>query len=55
LDTAEYEALKLERDVRRRAALAISPTAREALAIEYAPADYADHPETVGADERRSA
>ncbi|MEY9913298.1 hypothetical protein ABIA35_009565 [Catenulispora sp. MAP12-49] len=61
LDTAEYEALKLERDVRRRAALTISPTAREALdaaprlAIQHAPAGYADYPEPVGADERRSA
>lgn len=61
LDTAEYEALKLERDVRRRAALTVSPTAREALdavpllAIERTPADYTDHMGPVGADERRSA
>jgi hypothetical protein len=32
LDAAEYEALKLERDVRRRVALTVSDTAREALA-----------------------
>jgi len=31
LDAAEYEALKLERDVRRRAALTVSDTARQAL------------------------
>ena len=61
LDAAEYEALKLERDVRRRAALTVSPTAREALdaaprlAIQHAPADYGDYPESVCVDERRSA
>ncbi|MEY9930414.1 hypothetical protein ABH926_005059 [Catenulispora sp. GP43] len=61
LDAAEYEALKLERDVRRRAALIVSPTAREALgttpclAIEPATGNPGDGLDAVGADLRRSA
>jgi len=70
LDAAEYEALKLERDVRRRVALTVSDTAREALAttprlaIEPASADHdgADLEAVAaavfgpfGADERRTA
>ncbi|MEY9933488.1 hypothetical protein ABH926_008143 [Catenulispora sp. GP43] len=61
LDGAEYEALKLERDVRRRIALTVSDTAREALdttprlAIDQASGvpDAVFGP--VGADVRRSA
>jgi|GEM_PF-3175518 len=69
LDAAEYEALKLERDVRRRAALTVSDTARQAL---NAPARLAIEPTTgndgddmdaiaaavfgpIGAEQRRSA
>lgn len=68
LDAAEYEALKLDRDVRRRAALTISPTAAAALdapprlAIEPAPVGDGDLEAfatavlgPLGADERMSA
>ena len=61
LDAAEYEALKLERDVRRRIALTVSDTAREALdtaprlAIDQAPGLPDAVFGSLGADVRRSA